>query len=439
MTRHTRKMIFYALLCAFFLLGIGVVFYAQGWRIDLMTGRIQKVGAIYVRSFPGDAHIFLNDAPVANQTWLLSRGTFIQNLFPKNYRLTLTAPGYLDWHENASVAPSLVATFNYAVLVPAAPGTVGTTTVTDFSAAAGETVTETATGAILLHGALIGRGTLVAASADLARIIFRRAADGAYILYDATAATSTNLSAALAENGVGAASIASVTIDPYNAATVIGRSAGEVWIFDAATDAITFTGRFADGTAAPALSPSSMAWISQVPDARTGTLALYNIVANTLATTSIPLAGIPREIQWTGNNDFGVLQSNGSLSVYHADTGQFQKLADDVKDFAATDDGSAIAALENRGLEVFPFTDTLTYHRFNIPNAAGADHVVWYKDMDHLFIIYPEHVSFLDIDDLSLQNFVTVAEGTQPLYKPQENVLYLINFSGKLAQFDFPS
>ena len=36
----------------------------------------------------------------------------------------------------------------------------------------------------------------------------------------------------------------------------------------------------------------------------------------------------------------------------------------------------------------------------------------WYHDNDHLFIAYPDHVSFLDLEDASLANFATVSSGT---------------------------
>jgi hypothetical protein len=116
----------------------------------------------------------------------------------------------------------------------------------------------------------------------------------------------------------------------------------------------------------------------------------------------------------------------------------FEPLASDVKQIAVANDGSAIAALENSSLEIFPMTDTQTYHRFNIPNVANAMNVMWYKDASHLFVVYPDSVSFLDLDDLGLQNFISVAKGTDPLYKPQENILYLVNSANEPVGFDFP-
>ena len=87
--------------------------------MDFQSFRVRKVGGIYLRSYPENANILLNGKPVANQSGFLSHGTLISELFPKTYRITLTATDYLEWHENVAVAPSLVANHEYAVLVPA--------------------------------------------------------------------------------------------------------------------------------------------------------------------------------------------------------------------------------------------------------------------------------------------------------------------------------
>ena len=82
-------------LLIFLILGSGIVLFAEGWRMDFPSFRVSKVGGIYVRSYPEDARIFLNGKSVQNQSGFLSRGTLISDLFPKTYRLALTAPGYL--------------------------------------------------------------------------------------------------------------------------------------------------------------------------------------------------------------------------------------------------------------------------------------------------------------------------------------------------------
>ena len=71
------------------MLGTGITLYAQGWRINLATFKTEKVGAIYVESFPGNAEIMLAGKPVQNESGFLSPGTLISNLFPQNYALSL--------------------------------------------------------------------------------------------------------------------------------------------------------------------------------------------------------------------------------------------------------------------------------------------------------------------------------------------------------------
>ena len=57
MTRGTRRWLFYGLLALFLIAGASVVLYAEGVRLDFTTGKISKIGAIFVRSYPDDAAI----------------------------------------------------------------------------------------------------------------------------------------------------------------------------------------------------------------------------------------------------------------------------------------------------------------------------------------------------------------------------------------------
>lgn len=442
MTRKTRRTIFYALVAVFILLGVGVTLYAQGWRLDLATGRAEKVGAIYVRSFPADAHITLNGKPIQNQIGFFSRGTLVGDLFPRTYDLALTEPGYIDWHENAPVIPSLVTEFNDAVLVPKTPAAVGTTSIQQFADTAGGIILQAGTGAIIWRGVTIARGTLVGGDPNSANVIFKSSVTGDYLLYNLTESTSTDISMIFAKNGIATKNISSLAIDPYDATEILGESGARLWIVNPATADLMSVGSAPAGAAlsAPlAIAPSLIAWTISVKNFPTSTLFLYHRFAQTVTTSSVPFQGIPQELKWVSGNSFGFLQSDGSLFLYDANAGQLQKLADDVKDFAVAADGSAIAALENESLEVLPLADTQTYHRFNVPDVADARSVAWYRDANHLFVTYPDHISLLDLDDLGLRNFTTVTEGTSPLYNPQENVLYVINSTSKLEQFDFPS
>ncbi len=436
MTKRARRAIFYTLVAVFVVLGVGVVLYAQGWRFDFALWRAEKVGAIYVQSFPRDASIFLNDKPIPNQSGFLSRGTLISELFPHNYSLTLKKGGYLDWHENAEVLPSLVAALKYAVLVPDAPATTSAVSFKNFFVASGEFISQTASDAIVWRGNTIGHGDLTSESSNFKNIILKSGGGGAYLLYDFDNGTSTNLSALFTGN------ITSIAIDPSDATKVVAAGDRRVWIVDAALASSSMIEQVPAGTvlgtAPPALSPAFIAW-TRFRNASGTTVVLYDKFTKTTTKSALAVPGETLALAWATPNLLAVLQNDGALYLYDINAATFQKLADSVKTFSVADDGSAIAALEERSLEVLPLTDAQTYHRFNLPDVKNAVRTIWYKDMNHLFVVYPDSVSFLDIDDLGLRNFVTVAKGTLPLYKPQENIFYLINSSSKLAQFDFPS
>lgn len=442
MTRKTRRTIFYVLVGLFFVIGAIVLLYADGWRWDFSTWRAEKVGAILVRSFPQGAQITLDGKPIANQSGILSQSTLISGLLPRTYNLALTEGGYLDWHENAGVLPSLVTEFKYAVLVPRAPASVSTDTVKNFFDASGELITQTEKNAIVWRGTTIGHGEIIGASTNLKTLIIKTGS-GIYERYDFDAATTTNLSASLARGGARAANVTNVMVDPYDATAIVASGVRQIWIFDASATTTTLVESAPRGTtlgAAPvAASPSRLAWARVNAASSTSAVVTYDKFSKMIAVSSSTLPGKTQELKWITNSLLGILQDDGSLYTYDASGHIFQKLADDVKDFAAASDGTALAALENQSFEVFPFANAQTYHRFNLPNVADAKRIIWYKDANHLFVIYPDSVAFLDLDDLGLRNLLLVANGNDPLYSPQENVFYLINSAQKLEQFDFPS
>ncbi len=428
---------FYVLLALFFVLGAGVVLYAQGWRLDLATWRAEKVGAIYVRSFPADAHITLNGVPITNQSGFLSRGTFVSELFPRTYSLILKKNGYLDWHENAAVLPSFVTEFKYAVLVPSAPTAIATGTVKDFFVASGETVTQTPDGAIQWRGKTVARGNIISESTDLKTMLLQNATTGVASLYNFNTQISTILPTVFWKNNA--------TIDPYDDTDAIATNGQTFFLFDGVTATTSAIGRAGKGElfgTASATSPTSIAWTEFRNTSGTTAVILYDRFAKTILESSSTLPGQTRALAWIAGNRWGALQNDGSLYIYDANAGQFKKLADDVRMFTAATDSSAIAALETKSIEILPLTDAQTYHRFNLPDVANTTELMWYHDANHLFVVSPGSVSLLDLDDLGLRNFVKVSDtafGTNPIYKPDQNVLYLINPAQKLTQFDFSS
>lgn len=416
--RSTRRSLFYGLLAIFFVLGAGVVLYAEGLRLDLLTGQVSKIGAIFVRSFPDDASIYLGNEPVENQSDFLSRGTLISDLFPKTYALGLKAPGYDDWHENVSVLPSLVSTLKYAVLVPASGTIVASGTANAFFVAPGTMTLTTASATIVSNGKSIGKGDLLNATLDRSAFIFKNP-NGGYYLYDTQGGVMTDLSSMLLADGIASSSISGITIDPYDPTEAIVSGQKRIWLLDVPQGGVTQIEKVpANGTIGPsiAVSNASIAWTRETSSS-TSEIVLYDQYTQTIADTSTTVPGTNRKLEWiNGDGLLGVLQTDGSLYLYDASAEKLQKLADDAVDLSATQDGTMVASLEHSSIEIFSLNDPAGYYRFNLPDIGTIKALIWYKDNNHLFVVYPDHVSFLDLADSGLANFTTVAAGTSPIY-----------------------
>jgi hypothetical protein len=447
---QTRKRIFYVFLLLFVVVGAVVVSYAEGWRINFSTLDAEKAGGIYVRSFPDAAQITLNGKPVQNQSAFLSRGTFISGLFPKTYTLTLSASGYDAWTENAQVIPSLVTEMKYAVLVPKMATNVATTTpdVANFFETDGNVVVANASTTISWLGETIGYGTIISHSSNFRTAIIRTisANTGAttYSLYDFTAATSTNLSALLRQSGIASTPTTNVFVDSHDDTSIIAQTPTQIVAIDGGTRYTTVvdTAPAGETIESPiAVSPSVMAWARYSPGTAdapgTSQIVIYDKFSGDTVDSSLVIDGAVKQLAWVRNNVLGVLASDNTLYLYNVPNEQLTTLADDVKQFYPTADGSALAALEYHSLETFSFT-TADYYRFDLPQATDVQGLIWYKDNAHLFVEYPDRVAFLDFADTDLKNLTIVSAGTDASYDTQQNSLYLIDQGQKLLRFDFP-
>lgn len=452
MKLQTRKRIFYVFILLFVVIGGAVVFYAEGWRINFTTLEAEKAGGIYVRSYPDDAQITLNGKPIQNQSAFLSPGTFISGLFPKTYTLALSSSGYDSWTESAPVTPSLVTEMKYAVLVPKNATNVATDTaaVSGYFEANGDVVVTSANANATIGwlGKTIGYGTVISHSTDLKTAIIRtvsaRTGATTYSLYDFTTATSTALSPLLTTLGIHSTPSTNIFIDPHDDTSILVQTAAKIMRIDSDTHRATAidTAPTGETIESPiAVSPSVMAWARYTTANGTSQsqIIVYDKFSGNTIDSSLVVNGSVKQLAWVRNNILGILASDNTLYLYNVPNEQLTTLANDVKQFYPTADGSTVAALEYHSLEVFAFNGTPDYYRFNLPNVADVEGLAWYKDDTHLFVQYPDRIAFLDLADTALKNLTTVSLGTDMSYNSQENALYLIDNGEKLLRFDFPS
>lgn len=118
MTFRARKILFYSLSFLFIVIGTIAIFYSNGWRFDLETMKIDKLGALFFKITPSDAMITIDGANFEFSPDFLRSGTLIANLFPKKYAAIVTKTGYQTWIKELEVQPSLVTLASPVILLP---------------------------------------------------------------------------------------------------------------------------------------------------------------------------------------------------------------------------------------------------------------------------------------------------------------------------------
>ncbi len=91
-----------------------VVFYAQGWRLDLTKGAVEKTGIVLIRSVPEGAKVRLNDELIT------ATDSPIPDLKPGTYRLKVEKEGYFPWEKDVPVEEGFVTDIT-ALLPPLSP------------------------------------------------------------------------------------------------------------------------------------------------------------------------------------------------------------------------------------------------------------------------------------------------------------------------------
>ncbi|MEK7110345.1 MAG: hypothetical protein AAB867_00625 [Patescibacteria group bacterium] len=431
MTLRHRRILFYSLVLVFVFAGVGAALYAQGWRLDWGTFAANKVGAIYVRTAPTDADIFLNDKPIRRTFSFFQTGALVNDLFPKDYRLTITKDGYEPWRRRLTVKPAVVATAKYAVLIPKNSTIANPGPASDFRIIRNEIARVAPEGKIIWRDRTLPGNKIIGATDDGNRLLSLDEAKHQYFWNDLAAPTSTALAPIVAKTGLTAAErkAATLLVDPPDSSRVFIRLPRTLLRLDLQSGRLTTLGTASSTKTIGEISSSRnrTAWITFHETEQSSELFVYVNSRNVLEETGIPpIAGRTVKLEWLPNGLLAILQNNGTLYLYDPGRRDLSPRANDVKDFVAATSGEFLAALENRSLEIFSLTST-DYWRFNLPSIDTVRKLSWYADHQHLFVHYPDRVALLDFEDTSLETFQTAAATSKAEYDLNENALYFLN------------
>jgi len=92
------------------ILAFSVLFFAEGYRLNLTNMKVVKTGILFLSSDPRGATIYLNDKILDDKT------PNAQNLSAGNYNAKIEMPGYKTWSAAFKVNAGLVTEFDQIVL-----------------------------------------------------------------------------------------------------------------------------------------------------------------------------------------------------------------------------------------------------------------------------------------------------------------------------------
>ena len=115
MTKKNRRIIFYIFLVIFLIMVPVIIVYALGYSFDFEEKIIVPTGAIYLKSLPSKAEIYINDKPRGKTNKLISR------LLPKAYEIKINKEEFHPWEKQLAVRAGMVAKADNILLVPFNP------------------------------------------------------------------------------------------------------------------------------------------------------------------------------------------------------------------------------------------------------------------------------------------------------------------------------
>ncbi|MBI2025094.1 MAG: hypothetical protein HYT03_03360 [Candidatus Harrisonbacteria bacterium] len=102
----------------FLVLGPVTVLYAYGWRVNLENFEIVKIGGIFVKNFPAESVMKLNNEKLDNYGQKFLTGRLLDGLLPGEYKLEIEKFGFKKWEKIINVDPAMVSETNPVVLIP---------------------------------------------------------------------------------------------------------------------------------------------------------------------------------------------------------------------------------------------------------------------------------------------------------------------------------
>jgi hypothetical protein len=450
MTIQFRRKLLAFFILLFIVFGAGIVLYSQGYRLDMGTFSVTKIGAIYIESYQNPITIYLNDTVYKDKTGILTKGTLISSVIPKKYQLTIRKDGFYDYQKNIEVLPSQVVRFFNVLLVPKE---IASTTIV-LTSSTNQTIDDITSSAILTHLST-AKGTQ-------------------WFLYpltqsatQASSTTSTPLAKTLAS--VSRQKFGSVLLYNSPSQLLATTSAGMYKITTGAKTAsqliannsfFAYAYTMQDGNLlsvvpqpqpAPTTTPLKTAVkTKQIKDTNPlASLTRININSGASTTLSFVQPHKVKDIQLITEKDnlIAFITVDKSLILFNTDKNTETIISKNVVSALFSPDNNKLLYREPNGKTHIYFIknelETADARAgddiiLSLNNISAIHTILWYQDSAHLLLFYPSHITLAEMTKKQPNNQFTLWRETynKTFYANDTNILTISTPLNKIYQID---
>ncbi|MDO8469803.1 MAG: hypothetical protein Q7S84_02145 [bacterium] len=375
MPLRLRKTFFYLCLVAFLAVGGYLVLFTRGLVFDLRHFELVPTGALYLKFTPSDATLLVNGKERPAGANILSPGTFVDNLAPGTYTVTVTRPNFSTWTKALTVSSTMVTAASHIRLWPThAPATPVAIDIANFWLTGEGAVLQDASGTLRLARRTIRGSTVVESDQGSSRLLTE--GQGQFYLMDLSAPdTTTNISALfvslrsrtispvgpvatgtlvrsgsttstnlLQASSPQAEHVRAVLLHPFSGQKlIVGTDAG---LYELDTKKVSLE-RLASVDRFTALAKSGGdAFIMN----GSSTMTVVNLILHTSVTYAFPLSSGLRSLIASPNGSYlAAISDTGVLSVLDRTAGTFTPVAHNVVTATIAPDNTALIFLSTDG------------------------------------------------------------------------------------------
>ena len=417
MNKTLKRIVLISLFGLFIIIGGITIFYAQGYRFDTATLSIQKVGAIFIKTIPGEAQVTLDGEPVDKSYWLFNSGKLIQGLFPKNYEIVVSQPNYLTAKLTILVLPTLVSELSHVLLIPDKNEIIASDAHQAESALSKDfPLVKTANQILYFSGSKIGKYEPVAVSNDGTKILVSNKANLYFVKKD--------------RDGLVNISTSTLTLYPKDATylfneneeQILSYTANKIYIIqERAKPALIYSASSTIETLT--VNSRRIAWLEKRNLEQM--IIVYNKTNNKIDVFPIAEEVKISKLKWQANDRLLIEDENGDTYSYSPGSSGLNKIGSQTLFTKDSPDSKKIATVGKDRLEIF--MENGKYLRTEITSLGLPEKIVWHQDSGHLIYKAGGKIYLIDIDTPIVENFQLIGTADNFWYDSSEDSIYLLH------------